>query len=96
MANKKMVNDPVKSKPLPLSRVKKNQPLEITDVMKSTIDDCKKSIEIGCTKTKLSREVYDALIPSHSRKQIIFVYVNGIGLTPSGSATYFQNCKSSK
>lgn len=76
----------------PILEGNKKAEIIITEAMKKCIGEAKKLMEEGNTKADAAREVFDKL-KGHERKQIIYAFIEGCGLTKAGAGTYFQNIK---
>ena len=70
----------------------KRKEIEVTSEMKVVVVECKKLIKDGCTKAEATREAYSRL-KKLERRQVIWVFIEGCGLSKAGAGTYYQNCK---
>lgn len=74
------------------SSVAKRTTIEITVEMKASAVESKKLIKDGCTKAEVARGVF-ANLKCLERRQVIWVFIEGCGLSRAGAGTYYQNCK---
>jgi hypothetical protein len=89
---KKDVKVPDNKVTSPTVVVTKPNDLKITPAMEVAIAESKKLVLDGCTKADAARDVYAKLV-GLERKQIVYVFMMGCGLTKAGAGTYYQNCK---
>lgn len=59
---------------------------------KSVVEQAKKDMKGGSKKTEAAEIVYDEL-KDCERKVILMAFIEGVGLTKSGSATYLTNIR---
>lgn len=76
----------------PKAKVSRKAELVVTPAMEKAIVEAKQDIKDGMNKAEAAREAYDAL-KGHQRKQVIHVFMVGVGLSKAGAGTYYQNCK---
>jgi hypothetical protein len=54
--------------------------------------EAQKMMNEGCSKAEAAREVYDKL-KGKTRKEVIKVFMEGVGLTKAGASTYYYDIK---
>ena len=70
----------------------KRKVMVITPQMDKAIKEAKQFMKDKWSKADAAREVFD-MLKNHERRQVIHVFINGIGLSKAGAGTYYQNCK---
>lgn len=71
---------------------KRSSDIDVSSKMKAVIKEVSGLVKDGASKAEAARESY-ALLNEHSRKQVMYVFINGVGLTQAGAATYYQKIK---
>ena len=91
---KKTVSKPARTQENRLNTESKQKPVEIHQPidLDTTIDVAREMVKNGASKADAAREVFD-MLKSQPRKQVLRVFMEGVGLTKAGAGTYYYNIK---